>query len=127
MGIIRNSLYVYVPWSKAYARALGIRFSGPVLAAQTTCHLCRRESLSLFRGRSGQGNWHYCHDCQSTGDLIELAAAAWGMQPDTALIRLYRSGWPIPNDALAPARVENYLVHHIQYRNRMRQLWNLAR
>jgi hypothetical protein len=126
MGIIRKSLNVYVPWSKAYAHAVGIPFS-PVLPAQTTCPLCRRERLSLYQGRSGQGNWHYCHDCQSAGDLIELAAAAWGMQPDTALIRLYLSGWPIPNHALAPARVENYLVHHIQYRNRMRQLWNSAR
>jgi hypothetical protein len=124
---ISKSPNVYVPWSKAYAQAVGIPFSGPVLPAQTTCPKCQGERLSVYLDRNGRGNWHYCHDCQSTGDLIQLAAAAWGMQPDTALIRLFRAGWPVPHDALAPARIENYLVHHVQYRHRMRQLWNLAR
>jgi hypothetical protein len=127
MGILRETLNVHVPWSEPYAQIVGMTYPGPVLPAQTLCPFCHKNRLSIYTDVSAKGYWHYCHDCFHSGDLIELAAGVWGMEPATALIRLHKCGLPMPAAILEPAQLESYLAYHVQYRSRMRQLWETAR
>lgn len=127
MAILRQSPNVYLTWSRRFAQAVGIPYSGPMMPARTTCPLCQGNQFRVYEDVAGKGNWYSCLDCQGNGDLIELAAAVWGMQPDTALIRLREIGLPLPEEIVAPDRLDDYLVQHIQYRRHMQQAWQQAR
>ena len=89
MGVLRETLNVHVPWSKPYAQIVGLAYPGPSLPAQTVCPFCHKNRLSIYADVSATGCWHCCHDCHRSGDLIELAAGVWEMEPDTALRRLH--------------------------------------
>ncbi len=126
MGVVRETLNVHVPWTLAFARVIGIPYFGPVVPARSRCPSCKHGVLHIYQDPANTGYWSYCEGCQKAGDLVELAASAWGLQPDAALVRLHDLGFPIPEEAITPARLENYLVYHIQYRSRMAALWKGA-
>ena len=66
------------------------------------------------------GQSFYCRECNETGDMIELAAKAWGMSVAATIIKLTRLGFDLPADSNA---IRGYLTGHVEYRKRLRQLW----
>jgi hypothetical protein len=127
MTHFRKSLSSYVPWNEQLANLLDLPYNGPTLPARMTCPLCQGQRLSVYDDETSSGNWFCCADCGAAGDMIELAAAAWSMKPDTALQKLYRFGFPISERAIEEESVQSYLSHHLGYRERLKALWHQAR
>jgi hypothetical protein len=66
------------------------------------------------------GETFHCRNCNESGDMIELAAKAWGLSISGTVIKLTRLGFDLPTDS---ATVRGYLIGHVNYRKRLRRLW----
>jgi hypothetical protein len=93
--------------------------------------LCREGRLCIHEDTISGGAWHYCLGCKHYGDLIELAAAVWGVDVSSAVIMLSKRGIPLldksSNAAIGEHELENYIESHVQYRQRMHALWQRAK
>lgn len=125
MGSLRT-LNVHCPWTEILA-AVDTPTAGHGLPARVRCPLCGGARLTIYEDNISGGAWHYCFDCQHSGDMIELAAAVWDVSPGVAVRRLHRLGVPIPTDRVDPAVINKYVAEHPQYRNRMVAFWMKAR
>lgn len=112
----------HAAWT-AVLGVLNVPVAGRALPARTTCPLCRGGRLTVYEDTISGGAWHYCFDCYSAGDMIELASAAWGLSPQAALAKMSSLGVGLPAEQLEPAAVAKYVARHPQTRNRMRDLW----
>lgn len=77
----------------------------------------------MFQDSITSGQWHYCFDCHSSGDLIELAARAWDLSPQGAIRKLARLGFNIPEEQLTDAELTRYVKDHPQRRRRWAAFW----
>ena len=121
----RTSLNVHLPWPQT-ADLLGLGQADAALPARTACPLCHHRRLQVYEDGLCGGAWFACPDCGRSGDLIELAAAAWGMGLPATLTQLARRGAPLPAEALDPQRVADYVRDYPAYRQRLRALWQRA-
>ena len=71
------------PW-ELVCEALGLSVRSRALPTTTTCPLCGHTTLRLFNDSVCTGAWHHCSHCNHCGDLVELAADAWGISRDAA-------------------------------------------
>jgi hypothetical protein len=71
--------------------------------------------------------WFYCHDCQFAGDMIELAAAVWKMNPLNTLRKAQSIGIPLPRAVVMEGLVESYVEQRLNPRGRAKQFWDEAR
>jgi hypothetical protein len=93
------------------------------LPALVSCPVCGSARSTVYDDTISQGAWHYCLDCAHSGDMIELAAAAWGVSLLVAAHRLYRTGVPLPSEQLEPAVFSEYLTAYPQHRAKIAELW----
>src|SRR3954447_7107150 len=122
----RTTLNVHLPWPQT-AALLGLAPAHHALPARTSCPLCGQRRLHAYEDAPCGGAWFCCPDCGRCGDLIELAAAVWGMGLPAALAQLARLGAPLPAEALDPQRVADYVRDYPGYRRRLTALWEGAR
>lgn len=123
MGSSRT-LNVHVPWTEILG-SLDAATAANSLPARVQCPLCNGPRLTIYEDTISGGCWHYCFDCRSAGDMIELAAATWKVSPAVAVRRLVSEyQCPIPEDRTNADTVNKYVVGHPQYRTKMLDLWN---
>jgi hypothetical protein len=85
--------------------------------------------LTVYEDGLCGGQWFSCAtaDCRVAGDMLELAALAWGCQAQTALVRLAQLGLGVLEEALQPEALARYGDCFIERRRRLNALWNEAR
>jgi hypothetical protein len=104
--------------------ALGIEAPTGLLPTMTTCPLCRGESLQVLDDRVLGGEWVHCGPCGFAGDLIELAARAWGLEIPAAVVRL--GDLDLLAEQSNAEQVDAYLYSHVRYRRRLDDFWQEA-
>jgi hypothetical protein len=115
-----KSLSARVPWLWLLSQ-LEVAVSSPVLPAIfLRCPLCRHERLTIMEDYLAGGETFHCRNCNESGDMIELAAKAWGLSISGTVIKLTRLGFDLPTDS---ATVRGYLIGRVNYRKRLRRLW----
>lgn len=74
------------------------------LPVQTACPLCRKTQLLIFPDELTPGQWYYCRNCRSTGDLVQLASRTWQLSIDQTIAKLLENNAAtLPNDPRALA------------------------
>lgn len=124
--VLRATLNEHVPFT-ALARLLGLPCRSQAFPTRTDCPFCGGVRLNVYQDNISGGAWHYCFDCHTSGDMIELAAKAWDMSPQAAVVKLARSGVPVPEDRLSNEELARYVQDHPQRRRRMADLWRRAK
>lgn len=118
-----KSLSARVSWLRLLGQ-LEIAVPSPVLPAIfLRCPLCKQERLTIMEDHVGRGQWFACGSCGETGDMIELAAKAWGLSITGTIIKLTRRGFDLPID---DASIHGYLIGHVEYRKSLVRLWQQA-
>ncbi len=118
-----KSLNALVPWTWLLD-VLGIAVPGPLLPTDfLRCPLCNHELLSIVEDCVAGGYWFHCRHCDKSGDMIELAAKAWGLSIEASVIKLSQFGLDLPTDS---DTIRAYVTSHVEYRKRLRQLWKQA-
>ena len=112
---------VAVTW-QSVCDALQIPLQTQVLPSRTRCPLCGRNTLHLYYDNNLGGAWHHCEGCNHSGDMIELAAAVWQTDVDTALRKLAEQGCSVPPKCLEPSGLTSYLTR-LSGRHRIAELW----
>ncbi|MFC1596746.1 hypothetical protein ACFL5Q_02260 [Planctomycetota bacterium] len=126
MANIARSLATYFSWDSVLTE-LGVRPPVRVLPAVVPCPICHESRLHGYRDEIEGGQWVRCRgQCGFAGDVIELAAAAWGLGLEAAILRLGASDLPLPADVFAPEAIEDYLEHHVRARRRVNEFWQAA-
>src|SRR3954463_9663553 len=87
----RSSLNVHLSWPQTLA-LLGLSLTDEALPARLDCPLCGLRRLHVYPDVLCGGAWFACSDCGRCGDLIELAAALWGMDLYATLQHLAHLG-----------------------------------
>ena len=123
MGLL--PLSVHAPWTEVL-NAIGVRVESPSLPCRVQCPKCEGARLTIFEDTISGGTWHYCFDCQQSGDIIELAAAVWEVPVSTAVRRLHNEGVPIPTERVDAATINKYVTSHPEYRARVNGMWHKA-
>ncbi len=124
MGL--RTLNTHAPWVSVL-ELLGVPVKGQALPARLTCPLCHTGRLHVYEDTTSGGAWHYCHQCLSAGDMIELCAAAWDCSPAVAVRRLVNKGIPIPAERTTAEEIQQYVLSQPMTRNRMRDFWRQSR
>jgi hypothetical protein len=62
------------------------------MPARCKCPLCDKQRLTIFDDYTLGGQWHYCWDCHTCGDNIELAAKCWDVDIPSAIAKLEAIG-----------------------------------
>ena len=122
----RNSLNVYLSWPQT-AALLGLTLADEALPVRLDCPLCGHRRMHVYPDGLWGGAWFACSDCGRCGDLIELAAALWGMDLHATLLHLAHLGASLPSEALEPERVADYVRDYPGSRQRLNALWERAR
>jgi hypothetical protein len=117
-----KSLNALVPWDRVLD-LLEIAVPAPALPAVVSCPLCKHEQLDITEDYLAGGQWFFCRNCKKTGDMIELAAQAWDLSIAGTIHKFSQQGLDLPVD---DATVQGYLKGHIEYRQRLRELWRQA-
>ncbi len=95
----------------------------PVLPALVRCPLCQHGQMTIMQDYLAGGQWFYCRNCGKSGDLIEIAAKAWGLSVTATIIKLTPRGFGLPTDSDS---IRGYLIGHLEYRKRLHRLWQQA-
>jgi hypothetical protein len=120
------SLNKYVPWSQALS-VMGIDVPAGAPPFTVKCPLCGERRLAVHQDSIFGGAWHYCFCCQTSGDLLELAAKAWGCDLFGAVIRFSQEGVDFPEGATTPEGVDQYQEDYLVPRDRLDRFWDRCR
>lgn len=115
-----KSLNARVPWLWLLSQLEVVVPSSVLPATFLPCPLCRHSQLSIMEDYLNGGETFHCRNCNESGDMIELAAKAWGLSIAGTIIKLARSGFDLPTDS---DTIRGYLASHVDYRKRLGQLW----
>jgi len=107
MSTPRRSLNADVSWEWLLDR-LESKVQSHVLPAVAQCPICRLGLVRIYHDHISGGQWHWCPSCGGSGDMIELAAKAWGLSITATVIKLHRIGFQVTGDRTA-RRVEAFL------------------
>ncbi len=122
MGL--RTLNVHTPWTEVLAAVdAPVAPDQQALPARVRCPVCAGHRLGIYDDTISGGAWHYCFDCRRGGDMIELAAAAWGVSPGVAVRRLAAEGFPIPEGLTDAATIKKYTTTYPRKRARMLDLF----
>jgi hypothetical protein len=121
MSTPRKSLSNHVSWSRL-ADELDISVRTVGLPAATQCPFCQG-IMRVYRDHLLEGEWFCCQSCNRQGDMIELAAAVWGLDLPETISRLRRLGFDLSHSA---DDVAAYMKEHVEYRQRIQGLWEGA-
>jgi len=103
----RRSLNAYVGWHQVLP-LLGVKATTGSMPLMVQCPLCHGHRLHIYDDTKFGGNWHYCPDCRSAGDMIELAAATWDCDLPQAIHKLTGHGAPFSGTTLTLDAIEAY-------------------
>lgn len=117
-----RTLNVHVPWTEVLP-AVGVVSTSSAVPARVRCPVCTGAKLTIYEDTISGGEWHYCFDCHTHGDMVELAAAAWGVAPRAAIRRFSETGCAVPDDRLTPPMLVAYLKQYVDKRKAMTDLW----
>jgi hypothetical protein len=112
----------HLPYTQVLA-ALGLE--AETLPATLPCPLCRGQ-LTIWPDGSGYAEWFHCPDCQRSGELIELASAAWQTDTRTALLRLHDAGVRLSDYILADNGPDRYETEVLGRRKKLERYWQTA-
>jgi hypothetical protein len=115
-----------VSWSELLP-ALGTPVSTTALPATVRCPLCQAERMTVYPDQALYGQWLHCAGCNFSGDTVEVASRAWGLDIPATLLRLAYQGVSLPPEALVPNKVQTYHEEHIGYRARINDFWRDCR
>jgi hypothetical protein len=82
-----NAVTAIATWP-AVAQALDVPLRTQAYPQTTLCPVCRTGTLTVLYDKLREGHWHHCEGCGRNGDMVSLAAAAWGISRAAALLRL---------------------------------------
>lgn len=111
-----------LPWTKVLA-ALDVFPEHDWLPSRVRCPVCDGSRLTIYDDTTLSGAWHYCFDCRSAGDMVDLAASAWAVSVETAARNLTR--YVAPVDGEPP--IEGYLEKYAAPRRRTHKFWAAVR
>lgn len=92
------------------------------LPARAQCPVCRQPKMQLFFNTMNTSTWYWCPVCRQAGDLVQLAARAWGLSVEAAIGRLGHSGLLHPP---TDEEVQQYM-DHLTARTAAVGLWRAA-
>lgn len=119
MGSSRT-LNVHTPWTEILTILGSSVDATRGLPTRVQCPLCSGPRLSIYEDTISGGAWHYCFDCHSAGDMIELVAAKWKVTHGVAIRRLVDDyECDVPTERLSPEAIENYVTRHPDYRRKL--------
>jgi hypothetical protein len=118
-----QSLNNRVEWHGVLS-SLGSPSTQWTLPAQASCPLCSDGVITVYEDFVVGGQWHHCPNCNSSGDLIELASRAWNLSIQATIVKLGRTGFDLP---LEEQPIEKFIEQHVEYRQRLAKLWDDAR
>ncbi len=122
MGLrTQKPLNVHVAWTEML-EALDVPISEPVLPASLKCPLCNGSRLTIYDDTTSRGCWHYCFDCNHSGDMIELAAAVWDVPLDVAAFRIDKDIAPLWTGDDKIERIKEYAFEHTAVRHRAKAM-----
>lgn len=121
MGSSR-SLNVHLPWTGVLAAVGSEVADESALPARTRCPLCSGTRLTIYEDTISGGGWHYCFDCGSVGDMIQLAERTWKTSTGAALRKLQDRGLNVPDEILAQTALDKYADDYTGKRARINQL-----
>lgn len=82
------------------------------MPTQTQCPICAGNRLLIVPDYTIGGQWHYCRDCTSSGDLIQLTSRALKLSIDAAISKLLEEGCiPLPPKLTPQDAVLKYKKH----------------
>lgn len=96
-----------------------------VLPATAQCPECGNSRLHILHDHVIGGQWHWCPDCGIHGDMVELAATAWGIEVPAAIAKLNTLG--IDTLSTDSDSIDAYMQRHIKSRQRIEESWSRAR
>lgn len=114
-----------LPWRKVLSD-LGTPVANEVLPALVQCPLCRSGRMRIFFN-DGLGEWFYCRGCGFSGNVVEMAAKAWGFSRIQATLYRIANRYLIVPEEMTPWRVERYIVDHVERRQRLLAFWDASR
>lgn len=91
------------------------------MPARIDCPKCQG-SLVLYHDTAVGGEWHHCEGCGSSGDLVELAALATGVDAESALFELLNAQ-QLTADI---TEIEQYINGHVLARHNVNAVWERA-
>lgn len=115
----------HVSWLRVLD-ALGIQSASAGLPACVQCPVCRGRRLTIYEDNTACGAWHYCFDCKRSGDMIELAASVWEVEPAVAAHRLFTEEYPTP-DGFTRETADKYAHDLPEFRKKVNDFWAHAR
>lgn len=86
------------------------------------CPLCRKPRMKVFDDRRLGGNWYYCQDCKSSGDMIALASRTWNTSIYETVKRLADFGCDIPETACHNSAIAKYMKNFTGLQEECRRL-----
>ena len=114
---LRSPLSRHAPWHTVLS-LLGVPIESMALPAMVPCPVCHGRRLSIYQDTKSSDTWHHCLDCNTHGDMIELAAAAWKVDVTAATARLADANAGLPAAAKEPIRISEYVRGYVNRRKR---------
>jgi len=108
-------------------QTLDIKPQSQALPTQVNCTQCGGARLLIFSDFQLGGQWHYCPDCKSKGDMVHLAARCWSVSIESAIRKLDNLGCEFPTNVSIEESITLYKRHYIDYPDTVNRLWKNAR
>ena len=106
-GYASSELFRYAQWTDVLP-LLGVELPNLALPVRISCPLCSGSRMCILADPLQDGQWHYCLDCRTTGDMLDLAAKVWQLPlPETVRKLLSGNNGPANIDVELAAE-ENY-------------------
>lgn len=93
------------------------------LPAHTLCPVCRAGVMTVYEDHVAGGQYYHCPDCDSAGDMIQLASRAWNLSLDATVAKLARCGFPLQSERSV---ISKYIEQHLLSQERLTELWSQA-
>lgn len=119
----REHLDGQIRWSHLL-ETLGCRAAQDLaLPTRARCPVCRRPRMQILYNETNASAWYWCPACHRAGDMVQLAARAWGLSPEAAIGKLIHEGLlHRPTDE----ELEQY-AGHVAAQKGAAALWRAAR
>jgi len=107
-----SSLNALIPWNKLLDYVSNKKNLAS-LPTSTSCSLCKHGRLNLYQDPCQGGTWFYCNYCNSSGDMVTLAATLFKLTEALAVRQLERASVvdPIQNLDLLLDRRKRQVVN----------------
>jgi hypothetical protein len=79
--------------------------------------------MTLYEDYVGGGQWYHCAECNTAGDMIQLASRAWNLSLEATAMKLIGSGFELPRELPA---ITKYIEEHVRPQEALTGLWTQA-